>query len=151
MNKSGAHKKAFEFTSGEEFEPSELYVTKEFNNNYLHAVEDLNTRYTEHTTNYSPVIHPGLLINYSNITRSPSFYLPSGMAAIHTHEEIHFLEPGRLERRLTITWKVVESYEKRGRPYQVVNSSITDEQQGKFIIRRTTTNVYVGGPFRGIN
>lgn len=149
MSKLDADKKAYEFISGEEFEPSELYVTKEFNNNYLQAVEDFNPRYTEGTAAYPPFIHPALLINYSNITRSPSFYLPSGMAAIHTHEEIHYLEPGRLERRLTITWKVLESFEKRGRPYQVVNSSIIDEQS-KILITRTTTNVYVGGPFRGI-
>ena len=149
MNQVANCKRADELEVGEEFEPSELYVSREFNDNYLHAIEDFNPRYTKNSTYSSPMIHPALLINYSNITRSPSFYLPSGMAAIHTHEEIEYLAPGRIEKQFKVSWKVIAKYKKRGRPYQVVDSPITDEQ-GTLMMRRITTNVYVGGPYPGI-
>ena len=68
---------------GEEFEPYKFSVTTEFNQQYLEAEEDYDPRYLGDTGAGPAVVHPGLFINHSNVTRSPSFYLPHGMAAVH--------------------------------------------------------------------
>ena len=70
------------------------------NENFLHAVEDLHPRYMEATAAGPPLVHPALLINFSNNTRSPSFHLPSGMAAIHTHEDVEHTGPARVGKAL---------------------------------------------------
>ena len=127
----------------------EIHVTPEFNENYLHAVEDLQPRYMVETGSGPPIVHPALLINFSNITRSPSYYVPRGMATIQTHDEVWYLNPGRVGSRFRVTWNVVATYERRGRPYQVTEAAIVDEN-GTLIIRRKTINTHVGGPYPGL-
>ena len=140
---------ADQLSVGEEFEPLEFTVTEEFNETFLHAVEDFHSRYMERTAEGPPLVHTALLANFSNITRSPSFHLPPGMAAIHTHEELECLGPARVGAALRVSWRVTDSYERRGRPYQVVEASIVDGD-GAPVLRRKTTNTYVGGPYGGI-
>lgn len=123
---------------GERFEPLEFVVTRELNEQYLYADEDYSSIYlhAEH-----PIAHPGLLLNMSNNTRSPSFHLPQGWAEIHAAEETEFSNPARLGKRLTVTWEVIEKYEKRGRPWHVLDILITDED-GLEILRRKMTNTF---------
>ena len=137
-------KRADQVGVGEEFEPYEYVVTPEFNRQYLEAEEDCHPRYFEETDFGPPIVHPGLFINHSNVTRSPSFYLPPGMAAVHAKEEIEFLNPGRVGKKFRVTWKVVDVYEKRGRPYQVKEVLIVDED-GLEILRRRITDTYIEG------
>ena len=141
-------KRADLLTKGEEFGRLNFVVTEEFNENYLHAVEDLHARYMEESDDGAPIVHPSLLIVFSNHTRSPSFYLPPGMAAVQTHERVEFASAGRVGGSFTVTWKVTETYERRGRPYQVVEAQVVDDA-GAMVIRRTTTYTYVGGPYPG--
>ena len=143
-----AGKSADRVAVGEEFEPAEFLVTEEFNESYLHAVEDLNPRYTETAAHGPPIVHPALLVNYSNVTRSPSFHLPPGMAAVHTHEELRFFNPARIGAGLQVSWKVTDRYTKRGRPYQVVESAI-DQAGAGCILRRISTYTYTGGEYPG--
>ncbi|GAI66990.1 unnamed protein product [marine sediment metagenome] len=137
-------KRADQVGIGEEFEPYEFRVTHEFNRQYLEAEEDQHPRYLEESNIGWPIVHPGLLINHSNVTRSPSFYLPPRMAAVHAKEEVEFLNPGRVGKTFRVTWKVVEVYEKRGRSYQVKDAIITDED-GVEILRRKITDTYIAG------
>ncbi len=139
-----AKKRADHVRVGEEFEPLEFCVTPEFNQQYLEAVEDYHSRYLKETEGGPPTVHPALLINYSNVTRSPSFYLPPGMAAVHAKEEVEFLSTGRVEKTFRVCWKVVDVYEKRGRPYQVKETLIVDED-GIEILRRRITDTYITG------
>lgn len=129
---------------GEEFEPYEFRVTPEFNQQYLEAEEDHHPRYIQDTGAGPPIVHPGLFINHSNVTRSPSFHLPPGMAAVHAKEEVEYLNPGRVGKAFRVQWKVVDTYEKRGRPYQVKDVLITDED-GLVILRRRITDTYIAG------
>ena len=71
------------------------------------------------------------------------------MAAIQTHELVEYHSPGRVGSTFRVTFRVVETYEKRGRPYQVVVAPVVDDS-GVPIITRTTTYTYVGGPYLGI-
>lgn len=129
---------------GQEFEPYEFRVTPEFNRQYLEAEEDYHPRYLQETDAGLPIVHPALLINHSNVTRSPSFHLLSGMAAIHAKEEVEFLNPGRVGKTFRVSWKVVDMYEKRVRPYQVKEALIVDED-GVEILRRMITDTYIAG------
>ena len=138
-------RRADELQVDEEFDPLEFHVTEEMNENFLHAVEDLHPRYIDATADGPPLVHPALLINYSNNTRSPSFNLPPGMAAIHTHEEVEHASPARVGKRFRVSWKVTARYERRGRQYQVVEAPIIDED-GLLVLTRRTTYTYTGRP-----
>src|SRR4030042_5129005 len=132
-------KKADQFGLDEEFEPYEFHVTPDFNQQYLEAVEDHHPRYSDKTDVGPPIVNPSLLVVQSNVTRSPSFYLPYGMAAVHAKEEVEYLNPGRVGKSFTVYWKVVDTYEKRGRPYQVKETLIVDED-GVKILKRIITD-----------
>lgn len=137
-------KRADQMGVGEKFKTLEFCVTPEFNQQYLEAVEDHHPRYLRETDAGPAIVHPALLVNYSNITRSPSFYLPAGMVAIHAKEEIVFLNPGMVGKTFRVYWKVVDVYEKRGRSYQVKEALIVDED-GVEIVRRRITDTYMSG------
>jgi hypothetical protein len=137
-------KMAYEVGVGEEFEPLELRVTPEFNEQILEAVEDYHPRYRQETSLGPPIVHPALLIGQSNITRSPSHRLPPGKATVHTKEEVEFINPGRVGKSFRVTWKVVDVYQKRGRPFQVKEALITDED-GLEILRRRITDTFMDG------
>ncbi len=132
-----------QLVAGEELAPFTFQVTEEFNENYLHSVEDLHPRYVTGEDGAPPIIHAGLLFNFSNLTRSPTFSLPAGVAAIHTHEEATFHEPAPVGSTLTVSWKILETYEKRERLYQVVEALITTDTGAK-VLRRVSTNIYMG-------
>jgi len=137
-------KRADDVGVGEEFEPYEFRVTPEFNQQYLEAEEEHHPRYLQETGAGPAIVHPGLFINHSNVTRSPSFYLPPGMAAVHAKEEVEYLNPGRVGKTFRVQWKVVDIYEKRGRFYQVKDTLIVDED-GVEILRRRITDTYIAG------
>jgi len=126
----------------EPFEPFEFHVTPEFNEQYLFAAEDYHPRYLGETDTGPPLVHPGLLLNQSNVTRSPSFSLRGWMAGIHAAEEVEFINPARVGKRFRVTWKVLEEYEKRGRHYTVIEALVAEED-GLEILRRRTHGLLV--------
>jgi len=137
-------KRADQIGVGEEFDTYELLITPEFNQQYLEALEDFHPRYLKETESGPPIVHPGLLINHSNVTRSPSFFLPPGMAAVHAKEEVEYFNPAKVGKTFYVKWRVVEVYMKRGRPYQVKEVLIVDED-GLEILRRKITDTYISG------
>lgn len=126
---------------GEGFEPLTFTVTPELNQQYLYAEEDYHSRYIEQTEAGPPLVHPGLLLNMSNNTRSPSFSLPPGWAEIHASEDTEYMNPARVGKELQVTWKVLDAYEKRGRHWHVLDILIEDED-GLEILRRRMTNTF---------
>ena len=127
---------------GEEFEPYQFRVTPEFNRQYLEAVDDHHRRYLEESELGAPIVHPALFLNYCSITKSPSFSLPPGMAAVVAKDEIEYLNPGRVGRSFRVSWKVVDTYTKRGRIYQVTEIWVIDED-GMQILRRRMNCTYM--------
>lgn len=132
--------------AGENFEPVQFTVSDEFNESYLHAEEDTDSRYLPGPG--GGLVHPALLINKSHHIGSPSFRLDTGMAAVLTHNEVTFSNPGMIGRTFTVTFDVVDTYERRGRPYQLVESLILDDA-GTEIMRRRSTYTHMGGPYPG--
>ncbi len=122
-------------------EPLEYMVTPELNQQFLFAEEDYNSCYLGGINGDIPVVHPALLLNWSNDTRSPSYKaasLQSGKemwATIHTRDETFFINPARVGKKIKVTWNPVGLYEKRGRPYSVSEILVIDED-GVEIIRR---------------
>jgi len=137
----GNKKRADQLGIGEEFEPARFAVTPEFNNQYLEAVEDYHERYVRETELGPPIVHPALLLNYCSVTKSPSFYLEPGMAAVVAKDEIEYFNPGRVGKEFQVSWKVVDVYAKRGRSYQVTEIWVVDED-GTEILRREMNCTY---------
>ena len=97
-------KYAYLMKVGEDFEPLEFIVTPELNQQYLYAEEDFHPRYIEGSEGRPPMVHPGLFLNMSNNTRSPSFYLPPGWGEVHAGEDTEYLNPGRVGKKFRVTW-----------------------------------------------
>lgn len=116
-------------------EPLEFVVTPELNQQCLYAVEDFRPWYIEETEFGPPIVHPAILLNMSNGTRSPSYSQPVGRAGFHARDETFFYNPARPGKKLRVTWNAAGSYEKRGRPYTVNDTLIVDED-GLEILRR---------------
>jgi len=141
-------KRADLYKVGEEFEPLEFRVTPEWNAQFREALEAHYPRYEKETELGPAMVVPGLLIGQSNVTRSPAFRLDPGMAAVHAKEDVEFFNPARVGKQLKVTWKVIDYFEKKGRPYQVKEVLIVDED-GTKILRRKMTDTYMGGPYKG--
>lgn len=133
-----------QFLDRDEFEPYTFQVTPELNEQYLYAVQDYHPRYLEEKDSDPSLVHPSLLLNQSNLTRSPSYALKAGMAGVHAKEEVEFLNPGRVGKKFRVTWRVVEEYEKRDKLYTVIEALIID-QDGVEIMRRKTHGVIMKG------
>ncbi|MFN8164493.1 MAG: hypothetical protein U0R26_11845 [Solirubrobacterales bacterium] len=129
---------------GEELAPFEFTVTPELNQQYLYAEEDFHPRYLETTEAGPPLVHPALLLNMSNTTRSPSFFLSPGLGAIHAGEQTTFIKPARVGGTFRVTWKIIEKFEKRGRLYHVREAIMFDEQ-GQKILSRLLTATFSSG------
>lgn len=115
--------------------PYEFTPDAAMNARYLDAEQDYHLRYVTGVRGMPPIVHPGLLFNQSNTTRSPSYRVGPNEAGIHAKEEAQFINPAYLGRRLRVTWHTVDHYEKRGRMYTVTETLIVDED-GREILRR---------------
>ena len=128
-----------------QLEPLEYVVTPELNQQFLYAEEDFHLCYIEETESGPPIVHPALILNWSNGTRSPSYRAPtlqsgqqSGQsirAGFHARDEAFFYNPARVGGKLKVIWTNVGSYEKRGRPYSTGETLVVNED-GLEIIRR---------------
>ncbi|UCD08081.1 MAG: MaoC family dehydratase [Dehalococcoidales bacterium] len=129
-------------------EPLEYVVTPELNHQFLYAEEDFSSYYLEEINGGDAIVHPALILNWSNDTRSPSFKAASMQsgedmwAPIHTRDETFFINPVRVGKRLKVTWDPIGSYEKRRRLYSVIDILVTDED-GLEIIRRLYYTILV--------
>jgi hypothetical protein len=127
---------------GEELAPLEIKITEEFNEAYLDSLEDRHLRYMQETEAGPPIVHPGLLHNWSHSSRSPAYSLPKGTAGVMAKDEMEFINPARVGKTLKITWKVIETYEKGGRKHAVRLARMVDED-GIEILRRKIDVAYV--------
>jgi acyl dehydratase len=129
-------------TVGYRFEPLEFQVTSELNQQYLYGEEDFDPKYIQEDKSGPPLVHPALVLNMSNATRCPSFFLPPGVAGFHTRDQVFFYSPARVGKKLRVTWQVLETYEKRGRPYMLIETRIIDEE-GTEIMKRLVHTTFV--------
>lgn len=126
---------AMDLVVGDEQQPLAFAVTPELNEQYVYAVQDYRPCYLKEGPWGAPMVHPALLLNMTSRTRSPSFKLPPGWSSIHARDETEFLNPARVGDTLTARWKVVEVYERKGRPYQAIECLVVDAT-GERVLRR---------------
>jgi hypothetical protein len=130
-------KESDKLQTGEEYEPLVLRVTAELNKQFLRALDISHPRYDK-------IVHPGLLLNFSSITQSPSFHLPDDVAAVGAKFKAEFLDTPFVGQTFTFLWKVDQAYEKRSRIYQICNILIQDTNN-RTIMKRRINNTFVGG------
>ncbi len=125
---------------GEFLEPLVLKITPEINQQILESVGCNDKRYKE-------LVHPSLLIGFSNLTRSPSYRLEDGVAAVHTNDEVEFLKEVKVGETITIEWVVTDIYYKRNRDWkdmkhQTILINVINNVK-ELVLRRRMTDVYV--------
>lgn len=134
---------------GDRLAPLELELTEEFNESIVQSVGADASRYLG-AGDRPGIAHPALLIVFSNLTRSPSFRLPEHCAAIQTHDDVQLERLARPGETVTISWQVVNTYTRRDRHYQVMQTRIADSH-GRTVLTRKTTNTFMGGGHPGIS
>ncbi len=117
------------------YEPSYFEVTPEYNEQYLYGVENYDRRYLEKTDLGEPLVHPGLILNQANLTRSPSFKTYSGIVSVHTRSEVEFFNPGRVGQKFKVFWEFSDMYKHNDKLYSIVSATVQDEN-GIMILRR---------------
>ena len=135
---------ANEWPVGFEADPLEFKVTPELNQQNLFAQEDFDPRYIEGGPTGQGIVHPSLLLNMSNTTRSPSYRLHAGIGGLHAREETTFLKSPAVGDIFTVNWTVVERYTKRDRPYAVVEVVVTNGD-GEPVMKRLAHETYTFG------
>ena len=135
---------AHELLPGDHCEPLEVIVTPELNQQYLFAQEDFDPRYVNATNAGPPLVHPTFLAQISANTKSPSFRLAPGSGSILAEETIEFFRPAYVNKTLRITWRILDTYEKRSRSYQVMEALVVDEDGTKVLRRELHLTFFFG-------
>ena len=135
--------------AGDRLAPLELELTEEFNESIVQSVGADASRYIG-ADDRPGIVHPALLIVFSNLTRSPSFSLPEHCAAIQTHDDVQLERLARPGDTVTISWQVIDTYTRRDRQYQVMQTRVSDSL-GRTVLTRKTTNTFMGGGHPGIS
>ena len=123
-------------------EPSQFTADRDLNLRYVEAEDAFHPRYLVGEAGHPPIVHPGLLLNRSSNTRSPSFAPDADELGIHSRGEYHFKNLAYVNDHFTVLWDYVESYEKRGRPYVVIEATVVDSDQREILRWREHATVY---------
>jgi glycosyltransferase involved in cell wall biosynthesis len=124
-------KYAYQYEAKESFDCLEYEVNEEFNRDYCKACD----------TPEDGFVAPGLILGLSNVTRSPSFFLPRGVAAVHAADDAMWVGRAELNKKITVNWSVLKVEVVRGRLYQTKVCEVS--QDGKTILRRNIRDTYV--------
>jgi len=132
-----------------ELKPLEYVVRPELNQQYCYAQEDFKPWYVEETEFGPPIAHPGLILNWSNATRSPAFVRggPGREGGVHTHDEAFWYSPARVGEKVRVTWPTgfLGVYQRRGRTYTVSEILVVGED-GREIVRRLSRSTLAATP-----
>jgi acyl dehydratase len=123
--------------------PCSFSVTDQIQSRYLEALEDYHLRYTLSRDGGHPIVHPGILLNQSNATRSPSFGEPN-TRWIHVREQTYFAAPARLDDELVAEWHIAEYRPRFGRMLARVACVVT-HHDGPVVIERTMWGIRISG------
>lgn len=132
---------AHELQTGDEYEPLEFVVTPDLNQQFLYAVEDFNPLFLEGKDGNPPLVHPVLLMHMSPRTRSPSYRQAPGMGSAFARDRSAYLGPAYVGTKLRVTWKIVNTYEQRGKIYQDYVALVRDEN-ARDILRRELSSTF---------
>ena len=135
---------AHELKPGDAYDPLRFAISREVNEQYLFALADYDAAYLSgHGT--PPLVHPVLLLHMSARTRSPSFRLAPNMGSVFAKERVTFLSAARVDELLEVRWTVREVYERKGRLYQGLDTTVCSAD-GREILRRNAHSVFLTRP-----
>jgi acyl dehydratase len=122
---------------GEEFVSDEHLVTPEDIETYAFAVDDHHPWFSEASPFGGPIAHPTLLGNQALRLRHSRYIVHAGL---HARMEFEFREPIRPGVRVRSRGRVVDKYERRGKPYMVTEFETADED-GTVLVRGRFTQM----------
>jgi acyl dehydratase len=124
---------------GEEFVSDEHLVTPEDIETYAFAVDDHHPWFFGASPFGGAVAHPTMLGNQALHLRHSRYTVHAGL---HARMEFQFLEPVRPGMRVRSRGKVIDKYERRGKPY-MVTEFITEDSEGTPLIRGQFTQMLI--------
>jgi len=122
---------------GEEFVSDTFLVTPEEIETYAFAVEDHHAWFFGESPFGGAVAHPTLLANQALRLRHSRYIVPAGL---HAKMEFQFLQPIQPGMRVRSRGKVIDKYERRGRPY-MVTEYVTEDEHGTVLVRGRFTQM----------
>jgi len=122
---------------GEEFASDAQLVTPEDVETYAFAVDDQQAWFSGDSPFGGPVAHPTLLGNQALRLRHSRYIVHAGL---HAKMEFEFLEPIRSGVRARSRGRVIDKYERRGKPY-MVTEFVTEDEQGTALVRGRFTQM----------
>ena len=85
---------------------------------------------------------PTLMANQALHLRHSKYIVHAGL---HAKMEFNFLEPIRLGMRVRTRGKVIDKYERRGKPY-MVTEYVTEDDTGRVLVRGQFTQMIIPEP-----
>lgn len=127
---------------GDEFEPFETTVTEEMVARSTWANDDYNPWYLEDSPG-GRIASPMFLSRHLENIFWGHYTFPSG-GALHTHQEVDFISPLKVGKKITITGKLVDMYHRQGRDSYVSEYLAVDNDGTEIVrMRRTETTPVV--------
>ncbi len=121
---------------GEEFVSDDHLVIPEDIETHGFAVED------DHAWLTDGVAPPTLMANQALHLRHSKYIVHAGL---HARMEFNFLEPIRLGMRVRTKGKVIDKYERRGKPH-MVTEYVTEDDTGRVLVRGQFTQMIIPEP-----
>lgn len=121
---------------GEEFVSDDHLVIPEDIEAHGYAVED------DHPWLAAGVAPPTLLANQALHLRHSKYIVHAGL---HARMEFNFVEPIQLGMRVRTRGKVIDKYERRGKPY-MVTEYVTEDDAGRVLVRGQFTQMIIPEP-----
>ena len=122
--------------AGEEFVSDDHLVIPEDIEAHGFAVED------DHSWLAEGLAPPTLMANQALHLRHSKYIVHAGL---HARMEFDFLEPIRLGVRVRTRGKVIDKYERRGKPY-MVTEYVTEDDTGRVLVRGQFTQMIIPEP-----
>ena len=122
---------------GEEFVSDEQLVTPEDVEAHAFAVDDEHPWYSSDSPFGGPIAHPTFLANQALRLRHGRYIVCAGL---HAKMEFEFLEPIRHGVRARSRGRVIDKYERRGKPY-MVTEFVTESEDGTVLVRGRFTQM----------
>ena len=123
-------------TVGEEFVSDDHLVLPEDIDAHGFAVED------DHPWLAARTAPPTLMANQALHLRHSKYIVHAGL---HARMEFNFVEPIRLGMRVRTRGKVIDKYERRGKPY-MVTEYVTEDEGGRVLVRGQFTQMIIPDP-----
>jgi acyl dehydratase len=122
---------------GEEFVSDEHLVTPEDVETYAFAVDDHHPWFSGASPFGGPVAHPTLLGNQALRLRHSRYIVHAGL---HAKMEFEFVEPIAVGTVTRSRGRVIDKYERRGKPYMVTEFT-TEDDKGTVLVRGRFTQM----------